>query len=693
MRNLLGRLHDRSPHDLELIARWWEVEPGRRDRYAVAGLLYRTMTDPWAYALAWEQLSPFEQALIELLTSDGSSRTVTQLSERMRASDETVRNLVTRLFRIGFLYVDQDDDDGSALPDVQDPKYFLPRELAHLTGRLREERDLGIPADLDVDALLDRLNDGALADIAEHMGRQIIPAVAMRRELIAQISPRLADPEHLRDTVRSFNPTVSRVWRWLFERTSPGAPLELRDALGLSNAELRLAVQTLARRGLIWRGYEEDGTLRLVIPEVLRHPRKAPEPSSPALVRVPEGAVEAVDWIFPYAAPWDLLTVVRALSSGLLVRRREGIDGRPGALRRLSQVLWRRNGDVPPTGYVQFLDFLTRGLGLLESDGRGVATARMNAWSRQGFPRLNRELLDIWMRSTSWPEVTQRDLLQIWGGDWPNFRTRLLGRLREVPQGTWVTLESFAVRFAMENPAALGAHFTAAMSHEAMPDASDDRRRAVLQAAVEATVTLACEWLGLVQISSSERRTVFCLTELGAWLCGQAPDPPHEPELGSHPLTVQANFEILLLRPSPRRVWALSAFTETIRLDHVSTYQVTRASVERGMSAGLSSAQICGFLEQQGEEPLPQNVTYEIENWARGFRRVVIRQGVMLDADDSDDCTRIAEALDAAGFKAERLPGDRLLVLNHGELSDGELADALEEKLRDLGHTPLRAKG
>ncbi len=461
----------------------------------------------------------------------------------------------------------------------------------------------------------------------------------------------------------------------------------------LSNAELRLALQTLARRGLLWRGYAEDGTLRLVIPEVLRHPRKVPQPTSPAVVTVPGESVEVVDWVFPYAAPWDLLTVVRALSSGLLVRRREEIDGRPGALRRLAQILWRRNGDVPPTGYVQFLDFFARGLGLLESDGRGVATGRMNAWSRQGFPRLNREMLDIWMRATTWPEVTQRDLLQIWGGDWPSFRTHLLQSLCEVPQGVWVTLESFATRFAIENPAALGAHFTAAMSHEAMPDTAEDRRRSILQAAVEATMTLACDWLGLVRISSSERRTVFCLTEPGAWLCGQSPDSPQEPELGLHPLTVQANFEVLLPRPTPRRVWALSAFAETMRLDHVSTYQLSRQSIQRGLSSGLSTAQISGFLEQQGEEPLPQNVAFEIESWARGFRRVVVRQGVLLDADDGDDCTRIAEALGAAGFASERLPGDRLLVLNHGELSGGELADALEEKLRDLGHTPLRTTG
>ena len=690
MRNLLGRLHDRAPHDLELIARWWEVEPGRRDRYAVAGLLYRTMTDPWAYALAWEQLTPFEQTLLEQLTPDISSRTVADLTERLGAPEETMRGLVNRLFRIGFLFVEQDESDAYDELDGQEIHYFLPRELSHLTLRLQAERDDGLPTSLAVDGLLDRLTDGALADIAEHMGRQIIPAVAMRRDLIGQIAPRLTDPDHLRDTVRSLNPTVSRVWRWLIERSDAGSPADLKEALGLSNAEIRLAAQTLARRGLIWRGYEEDGTLRLVIPDALRHPKKIAVPPAPPLVAIPDSMVEAVDWVFPYAPVWDLLTIVRSATNGLLVRRRGVLDGRPGTLRHLSQVLWRGGSDVPPTGYVQFLDFLARGIGLFDEDGHSVATIRMNDWSRQSFGHLIRDMLDIWLHATTWPEVVERDTLQVWGGDWPEFRSRLLERLAEIQVGTWVTLDSFAMRFSMDEPTALGAHFTAAMSHESMPDSTDERRRAVIRAVVQTTLVTAGEWLGIIRLSSSQRRTVFRLTDVGAWLCNKTDDAPEVPELGSHPLTVQANFEIMLPRPTPRRIWALSAFAQTKRLDQVSIYHLARATIERGMSAGLSTTQITGFLEQQGEEVLPQNVVFEIESWARGFRRVLIRGGVLLDTDDSEAASRIAEALAGVGFKVESLPGGRLLVAG-GDVPDGaEQTETIEEQLRELGYTPLR---
>lgn len=690
MRNLLGRLHDRAPHDLELIARWWEVDPGRRDRYAIAGLLYRTMTDPWAYALAWEQLSPFEQTLLELLTADESLRTVAQLTELLGAPLETVRGIVNRLFRIGFIYVEQDESELPEERDVQDPYYFLPRELSQLTARLKVERDEGIPVALSVEELLDRHNDGALADIAEHMGRQIIPAVAIRRDLIAQISPRLSDPDHIRDTVRSLNPTVARVWRWLLDHDKPGAPAELREGLGLSNAELRLAAQTLARRGLIWRGYEEDGTLRLVIPDVLRHPRKPTPPSSPRIERVTADLVEPIDWIYPYAAVWDLLTVVRSVDVGWLVRRRGELDGRATALRRLARVLWHGGDEVPPNGYMTFLDFLARALGLFDQDGRRVATTRMNEWSRQSFPRLLSDMVGIWLQATTWAEVAERDALQVWGGDWPGFRLRLRERLGEIPAGDWITIDSFSKKFAVDNPVALGAHFTAALSHESMPESSDERRQAVLQTAAETTMITAGAWLGVVDLSSSRRRAVVSLTDAGAWLCNRRDDPPEEVELGAHPLTVQPNFEILLFRPSPRRVWALSAFADVDHLDHVSTYQLTRASVERGLSAGLSATQIIGFLEQQGEEPLPQNVSHEIESWARNFRRVLVREGVLLDIDDTDAAATIRETLRSAGFRFETLPRDRLLITGREGSDDEDLAETIEEQLRELGQTPLR---
>jgi len=687
MRNLLGRLHDRAPHELELIARWWEIELRGRDRFSIAGHLYRTMTDAWAFALAWGRLTPVERTLLEHLADQEPALTLDAISQPIGIGVIGLRESVDRLVRVGFLFVEQGELHSS--PE-QDAHYFLPRELAQLTARLRAERGAGLPTASSVDELLDRLNDGALADIAEHMGRQIIPAVALRADLLAQIAPRLADPEHLKNTVRGLNPSLARLWRRLLDRPTPDIPGEARESLGLTNADFRLAVQGLAQRGLLWRGFAPDGTLRLVVPDVLRNPRKVAELPPPELEVVSDEAVDAIDWLFPYATAWDLLTLMRASTNGLLGRRRSALEVRPGVIRRLARLLWRRSGEVPPTGYLQFLDYFATGLSLVDGDGSGATSEPQRAWTLQSFKQQTQSLFDLWMAASDWPESTVRETVQIWGGDWPAFRARLLEALGELSPGSWVTLESFALRFVHDAPGALGAHFTAAASHDQRAESAEGRRSAILQTVVELTLRTAGEWLGLVTLSTARRRAVFSLTEVGAWLSGEQPEPPDELELGAHPLSVLPSFEILLPRPTSRRVWALSAFAELVRLDRVSSYELTRASIGRGLSAGLSTSQITGFLEHQGEDALPQNVAFEIENWARSMRRVVVRDTVLLESDGAESGAKIAEALTSAGFRVERLSGDRLLVFMHDGEHSQEFSGTIDDRLRELGYTPLR---
>jgi hypothetical protein len=359
----------------------------------------------------------------------------------------------------------------------------------------------------------------------------------------------------------------------------------------------------------------------------------------------------------------------------------------------LASQFWRRSGDLPPTGYLRFLDGLASGLALTAVDAHGMTTERMRTWTLQSFEQQTHDLFRLWRTSTDWPESAEHETVQIWGGDWPGFRALLLTALGELPVGGWVTLESFASRFAALSPSALGPHFTAAASHDQRAETADARRRAILQTVTELTLRTAVEWLGLVTLSTSRRRAVFELTPVGAWLCGRQPEPPEEPELGAHPLTVLPSFEIVVPRPTPRRIWALSAFADLTRLDRISSYELTLKSIGRGLSAGLSTAQIVGFLEQQGGETLPQNVAYEIDEWARGLRRVMVRETVLLEPDSATSSQKIADALTAAGLRVETLSEQRLLVSAPSGEADHDLLSSLDERLREMGHTPLLKPG
>jgi len=67
-----------------------------------------------------------------------------------------------------------------------------------------------------------------------------------------------------------------------------------------------------------------------------------------------------------------------------------------------------------------------------------------------------------------------------------------------------------------------------------------------------------------------------------------------------------------------------------------------------------------------------------------------VRDTVLLEPDGAESGTKIADALTSAGFRVERLPGDRLLVFMQDGENSQEFSGMIDERLRELGHTPLR---
>lgn len=715
MRNLLGRLLDRTPESLGSIARFWEVDLRGRDLHQDVGQLYRVMTDPWAYAIVWQRLGAIEQSVVRLLASEAGTFTADEIAARLATPVADVLPSLRGLYRAGFLYHDRPE------PEAEEPaplRFFLPRELAYLTKRIEAEIASGLADTCTAAELVDRLDDVELAEVAQHFGYRVIPAVALRPDLVAFVAPRLSDPDLIRDAVRGLDPTAARLWAWLREQAGQAEPGEALAVLGTSARQFRQVTNALARRGLLWRGYRPDGRLTLVIPDIVLYPQRAPAPPPPPLVEAPETSVEIPDWVPVQAAAWDLLTLLRALEDDEPPWRRGGDEASPAAVRRLAPRLWRRGGDLPPTGYIPFLAYLARALGLVGIDDRPAVTDRLRSWTRFTFAEETGKLCDMWRESAEWQEGLSREALQVWGADWPGFRKRLLAALRGVEGGGWYTLESFTTRFAALNPAALGPHFTAAASHEPSADSPEARRQAVIRLAAEITLTTACAWLGIVEVTRVHRLgAALRVPPEAAWLLADDAGAPEEgrvadsgrvtnagqvsdsrqssntgrvsnpPLLGAHTLAVQPTFEVLLLRPAPRHVWALSAFADLERLDRVSIYHLRREDLERGLAGGLTLGRVTEYLEQQSGEPLPQNVAYQLAEWAREYRRVRLRRVLVVEPDDRASVAGIEKELREAGIRVERLDDGRLMVPLVSN-DDSEMAARIEEILRRHGETP-----
>ncbi len=158
-----------------------------------------------------------------------------------------------------------------------------------------------------------------------------------------------------------------------------------------------------------------------------------------------------------------------------------------------------------------------------------------------------------------------------------------------------------------------------------------------------AVVTQALLYLGLVDLGLDSRGqpVSFRLTQLGRYVLLNEPWESTE-ETAVHQkaaLIVQPNFELVVPSASSSLplISQLEAFADRKVLDRAAIYTLTRASVVRGLDAGLQGPSIIRILEEASGNPLPQNVAYSIEDWIRLYERVHLRQeAILLEADSEE---------------------------------------------------------
>src|SRR5579875_1050593 len=284
MRNLLALLLACTPDELARIARWWQVDLEGVDLHQDVSRLYRTMTDPWSLALIWDAMSDLERAAVGMLAEAEAEMTAGEAAGRVSALPLGSVNdqvpVLGELTESGWIFSEQPE-----LPTLESSprSIFVPRELAHLIGRLRDERKLASPLELEPDALLDRLDDQELYEIARQLGYRVVPAVAARQDMLAFLSPRLGDPDAVRERTRMLDPTSARLFTALEAHRGVVYPAKIHEELTPSTPALRRSIRLLASHALLWRGYDDAGRLQLIVPEVILHPRRPPPPEQPAL--------------------------------------------------------------------------------------------------------------------------------------------------------------------------------------------------------------------------------------------------------------------------------------------------------------------------------------------------------------------------------------------------------------------------
>jgi hypothetical protein len=99
-----------------------------------------------------------------------------------------------------------------------------------------------------------------------------------------------------------------------------------------------------------------------------------------------------------------------------------------------------------------------------------------------------------------------------------------------------------------------------------------------------------------------------------------------------------------------------------VRLDRVSRYRLTAASLQRALAAGFDQAQVAAFLTRQGGSALPIEVQGRLEDWVRQYRRVTLRHAVVLEPDDPAGLPELRRDIEGRSLRVTDLDGRTLLV-------------------------------
>lgn len=701
MRNLLGRLHARPLPELLRMAESWAVPAMGESKSDVVAALYRAMTDPRAMRDLWQQFTPQERTLATFLADVADQErppTVADLAGVLDASVEEARTVATRLYRLGVLAREGDDDP---LPVGEEPRLLMPREVALNVRRVQDEIAAGDLAASPLRVLIELMDDAELESAARAWGAPVLPAVASRAEVASRVLRGVADPRRLARVVSRRSRDAATIWQEM-QRTEEPQPLaEVMERVGLAGtqsqsvARQRAALADLESALLVWHTYHRDGSRWLFMPREIREPGQQDAQALPPLA---PAAGEERRWRPRYALAWDLLTILRIISGPQAPPWLRN-EPAPRWLRRVAApLLWYGERDDVPTGYLDLLQVLGLEEGIFLADesaqpARIVSGPNARAARQMSFDDLGERLRGRWLRLPSWVEGEAAGIVDVRGADWRGMRPRLLAALRqaeqEIPAGEWVTLESLAAWVAAVQPGLVGPSFraaTARMAGEVIGDTPPEEARAEALADIVALeVAGPCVWFGLAAIADlpgTPRAVQLRVT------AGMGAQPAPAAERG---LEVADSGEVALRGPTPERVWALSAFAELVELGLPSRYRLTSQSVAAALTTGVRQDQIAGYLERSSGTSLPPAVAASLTEWVQRLRVVRVEAATVLDLDDRAARDQLGRLLRRESWEVSDL-GERQLLIR-GSAGAANAGDALRLAIERAGFMPRTAIG
>ncbi len=145
---------------------------------------------------------------------------------------------------------------------------------------------------------------------------------------------------------------------------------------------------------------------------------------------------------------------------------------------------------------------------------------------------------------------------------------------------------------------------------------------------------------------------------------------------------LQGTFEMLVpANIEPFILWKVEQIADLVKPDQMLIYKISRQSIYRALSSGMSSQSIMAFLKRHSKNDIPQNVSYSIEEWSKGYGRVEFVDALILHCDSEELANEIKASKRMQSYVLGEV-GPRHLIIDKSKY-----AEALEA-LQNEGYMP-----
>lgn len=553
------------------------------------------------------------------------------------------------------------DPDPGALDELFDRALVWGDEhVVHVVPTVREAfgpypAGLGRPAA----ALFPLVPDISLVPVLRTLG---LPPAAQPRAGMS-VAARVADPAWLRETLAA----VPDDERDVLERLAAGPPLGTVRSAHVTDDEELDAPHRLMTRGLLVPLDAQRVELPREVGLAIRSSLAAPDSSAPPPIRLVERAPGELDRLGTTAV-LEVLRLVDALADGWsrqppATLRSGGLGVRD--LRRTARDLGldeSRTAVVVETAYAAGLINASTGM-----EPAFLPTPDYDVWRQRSTAQRWTALASAWLAMTRQPSlINQR-------GD----RDRVISALGpDVERGTMPALRRQVLALLTDiAPGAAPAEREDVLAVLAW----HQPRRAPAQRALVVSILEEADLLGVTAAGGLTGYSRTLLT--GSTAAAQHALEAALPDPVDHFL-VQPDLTLVVPGPpEPPLAAELALIADLESTGGASVYRITAASVRRALDNGRTGDELAAFVQQRSRTPIPQALSYLIEDAAR--RHGVLRSGhagAYLRCDDAALLARVVSDRNVASLRL-RLLAPTVAV------SDAPVTRLLDV-LRDAGFAP-----